>query len=93
MIQVGKKCRIKSYEEIKKTLDHRGRVGNCYFAKGMEKFCGTSVTIKWIYRHEIPYFATKENNWSWSEKWLIPINTNINRRIKIIEYVKDRTES
>lgn len=93
MIQVGKKCRIKSYEEIKKTLDYERMADNCYFAEGMEKFCGTIVTIIYEYPYKIPYFATKENGWSWSEKWLIPINTNINRRIKIIEYVKDRTES
>lgn len=48
MLDIGTKVRIKSWEEIQKTLDENGRCNGLYFNPDMRTFCGipSSITTK-----------------------------------------------
>lgn len=45
MLNIGTKVRIKSWEEIQKTLDKKGRCNELYFNPDMKTFCGIPSSI------------------------------------------------
>ena len=70
--QVIRKARVRSWEEIKKTLDENrmciSRTGcRDSFDIGMKKHCGTVGTF---YLGSMGAYYADEFSWNWLEEWL-----------------------
>ena len=65
--KTGDKVRVKSWEEIEKTLDIDGYCEGLWFNPAMKKLCGKEVVL----------FASKPrlraDGWSWAKAWLKPL--------------------
>lgn len=63
--KAGDKVRIKSWEEIKKTLDIYNYCGAIWFNPDMKKLCGKEVIL------QLSEWGTlTEGKWDWAEAWL-----------------------
>lgn len=69
--KAGDKVKVKSYSEIKKTLDDGGRAGIIYFADGMRSYCGVICVVD--YERRIGYVLEKCDYWNWIDEWLEPV--------------------
>lgn len=67
MLETGIKVRVKSREEVNKTLDGDGKCGNVYFNPKMHAFCGRILTLT-VYFDNGAY-ATKETVYNWRPEW------------------------
>ena len=65
--KAGDKVRIKSWKEIKKTLNVDGYCESLWFNPQMKKLCGKEVVLF----NELG--RLRANNWSWAEAWLEPL--------------------
>lgn len=66
--KAGDKVRIKSWEEIKKTLDIYNYCGAIWFNPDMKKLCGKEVVL------QLSKWGTlTEGKWDWAEDWLEPL--------------------
>lgn len=76
--RLGDRVRIKSLEDIRKTLDHDDKASNhTYFNPLMAAFCGQTAVVKEIATNgNIILNDLKEPNgssfWCWCEEWLEP---------------------
>lgn len=69
--KTGDKVRVKSWEEIVKTLDSERECHGVYFNDEMEEFCGSTLTIgPW---NDGDVYEDNKSGWVWSEQWLEPI--------------------
>ncbi len=59
--------RIKTYREIRKTLDKAGYTGTCEFRKEMKDFCGKSIKID-----VTPHFTTGSHFTEACDWWFMP---------------------
>lgn len=64
----GDKVRIKSWAEIKKTLDYYNHCDGVWFNPDMKKLCGKEVTLRLT-----DWGRLTEGNWDWAEDWLEPL--------------------
>lgn len=77
---IGKKVRVKSFEEIWKTLDEGSHLkgGVIYFNDRMKVHCGKVYEIK-SYGFADSYYQLTScesepgNSWNWSEEWVEPV--------------------
>lgn len=69
--KVGEIARVKSLEEIEKTLDSCGYCHDTYFNKMMKKYCGKTFRLEKGFCNT---FLGPEG-WEWVEEWLEPIET------------------
>lgn len=72
--KVGDRVRVKSWEEIEKTLDDYCECRGVYFNNEMEEFCGKIIELT----ESDPCYARAFKNsgrdsWEWVEEWLEPI--------------------
>lgn len=70
--KIGDRVRIKSLEEIKRTLNSSGRTEEgIYLNQGMHSILDGYDTIKetFIYNQKECYYLT-DRNWAWSSEWL-----------------------
>lgn len=69
--KVGEIAQVKSWEEIKKTLDNCNYCHGTYFNEVMAKYCGK------IFRLEKGFCNTflDPDGWEWVEEWLEPIES------------------
>ena len=73
-LKIGDRVRIKSVDEIKKTLNH-GYNHSCSFPEQMHKYCNTvDVIVRTTF---IGNFNVSSSDFAWSEHWLEPVNTII----------------
>ena len=63
----GDKVRIKSWAEIKKTLNVDGYCEGLWFNPEMKKLCGKEVVLF------TESGRLRANNWSWAKAWLEPL--------------------
>lgn len=84
--KVNDLVRVKSFEEIKKTLDERGCCHGTYFNSYMRRFCSKTFRIEKIDNTEFPRILLKAENgskltldgyWSWDANWLTAVNDTI----------------
>ena len=90
--KVNDLVRVKSYEEIKKTLDEKGYCHNIYFNSYMRNFCSKTFRIEKIekiekiYNKKFPRIYLKaadgsklilDGYWSWDADWLTAANDTI----------------
>lgn len=66
--KAGDKVRIKSWEEIKKTLDVHNYCGKVWFNPDMKKLCGKEVVLS-----PNDYGMLSAKGWDWAEAWLEPL--------------------
>lgn len=64
----GDKVRVKSWEEIKKTLDENGDCDKTWFAPGMRKFCERKVVL---YQNSTGRLSAE--GYIWVPSWLEPL--------------------
>lgn len=67
MLESGTKVRVKSKEEINKTLDEDGTCGTVFFNNNLNAFCGQILTLK-AYLDNGAY-STKETFYNWRPEW------------------------
>ena len=67
----GDKVRVKSWEEIKKTLDDCRAREDLLFAPEMKEFCKKEFIIKQVC--SCNRFMVKDNRWIWHADWLEPL--------------------
>lgn len=67
--KAGDKVRIKSWEEIKKTLNIDGYCGKVWFNPDMKKLCGKEVVLS-----PNDYGMLSAKGWDWAEAWLKPLS-------------------
>ena len=67
----GDKVRVKSWEEIKKTLDDCRAREDLLFAPEMKEFCKKEFIIKQVCSYN--RFMVKDNRWIWHADWLEPL--------------------
>ena len=68
MLPIGTKVRIKSYEEIQKTLDKDDICDGLYFNPKMQDYCGT---LCWILSQGSNYYKLGDiPDYYWSPQWL-----------------------
>lgn len=63
--KAGDKVRIKSWEEIKKTLDIHNYCERVWFNPDMKKLCGKEVVLS-----PNDYGMLSAKGWDWAEAWL-----------------------
>ena len=67
MLNIGTKVRIKSWEEIQKTLDEEGCYNGLYFNPTMKDYCGTVCNIlshsSWVYQLNDPGSSYWTSQW------------------------------
>ena len=77
---------MKSFKEIKKTLDERGCCHGIYFNSYMRNFCSKTFRIEKIDNTKFPRILLKAENgskltldgyWSWDADWLTAVNDTI----------------
>ena len=77
--KVNDLVRVKSFEEIKKTLDEKGCCHGIYFNAYMRNFCSKTFRIERIDNIKFPRILLKAKNgskltldgyWSWDADWL-----------------------
>ena len=66
--KAGDKVLIKSWEEIKKTLDIDGYCEGVWFNPAMKGLCGKEVALRLT-----DWGRLYANGWSWAEDWLEPL--------------------
>lgn len=72
--KAGDKVRVKSWEEIVKTLDDSDTCNGVYFDDEMEEFCGSILTIgPW---NDDGVYEDNKSGWIWSEQWLEPVKND-----------------
>lgn len=69
MLRSGTKIKIKSQEEIQKTLDSTRRRDGVYFNSNMSVCCGKTFTIQDKSTYGTDAYELKETNYIWSLKW------------------------
>ena len=71
--RIGDYVRIKSYEEIKKTLDDAGYLkgDGIAFPNLMKEHCGKTFVVSALNEDERPFAF----NWNWAHEWLESVNT------------------
>lgn len=78
--KVGDKVRVKSWEEIKKTLDGDRFYLNAYFSPSMEKLCGKTIILTQAsnedYDFSNDFSSGIGTRWDWIEAWLEPIKSD-----------------
>lgn len=78
--KVGDKVRVKSWEEIKKTLDGDRFYLNAYFSPSMEKLCGKTIILTRAgnedYDFSNDFGSGIGTRWNWIEEWLEPIRSD-----------------
>lgn len=78
--QAGDKVRVKSWEEIKKTLNSSRFYRNAYFGPSMEKLCGKTITLTQVDNEDYDFSNAFDNGidarWLWVEGWLEPIKND-----------------
>lgn len=67
MLEPGTKVRVKSKEEINKTLDGDSRCGGVFFNNSMHVFCGQILTLKAYLDNGV--YAVKETFYNWRPEW------------------------
>lgn len=67
MLEPETKVRVKSKEEINKTLDEDGCCHEVLFNHSMYEFCGQSLTLKAYLDNEA--YAVKETFYNWRPEW------------------------
>ena len=84
--KVNDLVRVKSFKEIKKTLDEKGCCHGIYFNSYMRNFCSKTFRIERIDNTKFPRILLKAENgskltldgyWSWDADWLIAANDTI----------------
>ena len=85
MFKVGDKVRVRTYDEIEKTLDfNRVLKGDgIYFTHDMKGHCGQAFEIIHVYdsiETKSPRIKLRNNNRSWHPIWLVPEIVD-NRRV------------
>ena len=84
--KVNDLVRVKSFKEIKKTLDERGCCHGSYFNSYMRNFCSKTFRIEKIDNTKFPRVLLKAENgskltldgyWSWDADWLTAANDTI----------------
>jgi len=74
--------RVKSFEEISKTLKennlHKNTASGLYFAEAMKKWCGKELRV--LLMVDGDRVSTFENQWSWHLDWIEPLEID-NRRV------------
>ena len=85
MFKVGDKVRVRSYDEIKKTLDVNDILidDGIRFAYDMKDNCGEAFEIIHVYdsiETKSPRIKLRNNNRSWHPIWLVPEIVD-NRRV------------
>ena len=84
--KVNDLVRVKSFKEIKKTLDEKGCCHGIYFNSYMRNFCSKTFRIEKIDGTEFPRILLKAENgskltldgyWSWDGDWLTAVNDTI----------------
>ena len=84
--KVNDLVRVKSFKEIKKTLDEKGCCHGIYFNSYMRNFCSKTFRIEKIDGTEFPRILLKAENgskltldgyWSWDADWLTAVNDTI----------------
>lgn len=69
MLRSGTKIKIKSQEEIQKTLDFKRCSDGVYFNSNMSACCGKTFTIQAKSTCGTDAYELKESNYIWSLKW------------------------
>lgn len=64
----GDKVRVKSWEEIKKTLDENGTCDKVWFATRMQKFCKRKVVL-----YQSASGRLSAEGYVWAPSWLEPL--------------------
>ena len=84
--KVNDLVRVKSFKEIKKTLDKKGCRHGIYFNSYMRNFCSKTFRIEKIDNTKFPRILFKAENgsrltldgyWSWDADWLTAANDTI----------------
>lgn len=71
--KTGDKVRVRSWEEIRKTLERRGEYKGYYFPNEMKAYCGKNITLGRCVDSGV--FRDSRENWSWCCAWLEPIES------------------
>ena len=72
--KAGDKVRVKSWEEIEKTLDSERECHGVYFDDEMKEFCESILTIgPW---NDDDVYEDNKSGWVWSEQWLEPVKND-----------------
>lgn len=66
--KTGDKVRVRSWEEIRKTLERRGEYKGYYFPNEMKAYCGKNITLGRCVDSGV--FRDSRENWSWCCAWL-----------------------
>lgn len=79
-IKIGRKYLVKSWEEMesKYGLNAFGGVNTfAYFTKGMRKYCGTIVTVKYIDCNDFTFLVEEDERHWWDKQMLKPLKNSI----------------
>lgn len=68
--KIGDKVRVKSWEEIEKTLNDYRECRGVYFNATMECLCGKIIELSASDPYYARAFRSDENRWLWVEEWL-----------------------
>jgi hypothetical protein len=83
--QLGQKVRVKSYDEIRQTLDEDNEVigDHIRFDVDMKRYCGEYFDVVSTFTNPFgnPRIRLKDNDWTWHPIWLVPQILD-NRRIE-----------
>lgn len=82
MYKVNDMVRVKSFDEIRKTLGDGGihlENSGLYFPERMKIWCGKILRVSYVI--EDSKFNVSENQWAWHTDWLEPAELD-NRRIE-----------
>ena len=67
MLDIGTKVRIKSWEEIQKTLDKEDKCDGLYFNPEMQDYCGTVCEI--FSQGSNSYLLNTTQRFFWVSEW------------------------
>lgn len=74
MLETGIKVRVKSKEEINKTLNGNSRCGTVFFDDNMYAFCGQTLTLTAYFNNGA--YSVKETIYNWRPEWFDVISKN-----------------
>jgi len=82
MYKVNDMVRVKSFDEIRKTIDNDGihsERSGLYFPERMKSWCGKTLRVRYVIKeNRVNVF---ENQWAWHNDWIEPLELD-NRRIE-----------
>ena len=75
--KVGDRVEIKSWDEIKKTLNSENHTGSCRFDSEMERLSGTTLPVLKVLKDRVKCGIGKGDYWHFMNEWIKPVEETI----------------